>query len=257
MPTLLKRILFVDDEPAIRATLSAILRRYGFLVTVAATVQEALEAIQGRQFDLLLTDLNIEREGDGYEVIRAIRNVNPRCVTIVLTGHPDVESAVEGIHLGIDDYILKPAKADTLVALLAEKLAARQPRGRILLVWDDEPALRTWTMLLESRGYQVLPALQNFSLEARRNDPFDVLLVAASIPAAERRNLIEKFRRFSKAPVVVVRNAADQDAGNDADSQIDADPELVLKTLAQISGGATGSRTGAEKPIAGSTSASN
>ncbi len=126
-----RRLLFVDDEPSIRATLPAILRRYGFSVTVSATVAAALHEIASHEFDLLLCDLNIEREGDGYEVVRAIREVNPACVVIVLTGYPGLESAVEGIHQRIDDYIVKPAKADTLVALLAEKLASRKTKSAV------------------------------------------------------------------------------------------------------------------------------
>ena len=124
-----KRILFVDDEPAIRATLEVILRRYGFNVTVAATVAEALEKIKKQEFDLLLSDLNIESERDGYAVIRAMREANPDCINIVLTGYPDEESAAEGLKLGIDDYIAKPANADALVAMLAEKLTGRKKAG--------------------------------------------------------------------------------------------------------------------------------
>ena len=124
-----KRILFVDDEPAIRATLAVILRRYGFLVTVASTVAEALEEMRKQEFDLLLSDLNIEGERDGYNIVRAMRELNPNCINIVLTGFPDEESAAEGLELGIDDYIAKPANADVLVAMLAEKLAARTKAG--------------------------------------------------------------------------------------------------------------------------------
>jgi DNA-binding response OmpR family regulator len=124
-----KRILFVDDEPAIRATLAVILRRYGFIVTVASTLAEALEEIRKQEFDLLLSDLNIEGERDGYNIVRAMRKVNPNCINIVLTGFPDEESAAEGLELGIDDYIAKPANADALVAMLAEKLAARSKAG--------------------------------------------------------------------------------------------------------------------------------
>lgn len=124
-----KRILFVDDEPAIRATLAVILRRYGFLVTVASTVAEALEEMRKQEFDLLLSDLNIQGERDGYNIVRAMRKVNPNCINIVLTGFPDEESAAEGLELGIDDYIAKPANADALVAMLAEKLAARTKAG--------------------------------------------------------------------------------------------------------------------------------
>jgi DNA-binding response OmpR family regulator len=120
-----KRILFVDDEPAIRATLAIILRRYGFTVIVASTVGQALEEIKKQEFDLLLTDLNIEGKRDGYNIVRAMRQANPNCINIVLTGYPDEESAAEGLELGIDDYIAKPANADALVAMLAEKLTGR------------------------------------------------------------------------------------------------------------------------------------
>lgn len=124
-----KRILFVDDEPAIRATLAVILRRYGFTVTVAATVAGALEEIKKQEFDLLLSDLNIAGERDGYHVIRAMRQANPKCINIILTGYPDEQSAAEGLELGIDDYIAKPANADALVAILAEKLTGRRKTG--------------------------------------------------------------------------------------------------------------------------------
>jgi DNA-binding NtrC family response regulator len=128
-----KRLLFVDDERAIRETLAVILRRYGFQVALAATVSEALEHIAMHEFDLLLCDLNIEREDDGFDVIRAMRKANPNCVVIVLTGYPAIETAVAGIHMGIDDYLTKPANADLLVAALAEKLAKREPAFNAIL----------------------------------------------------------------------------------------------------------------------------
>ena len=121
-----KRLLFVDDERGIRETLSVILLRNGFTVTLAANVQQALKQIEAQEFDLLLCDLNIEQKRDGYTVVRTMREVNPRCITIILTGYPDMETAIEGIHLGVVDYITKPTNADELVALLTEKLAARQ-----------------------------------------------------------------------------------------------------------------------------------
>ncbi|HKW19555.1 MAG TPA: response regulator [Terriglobales bacterium] len=87
-----KRLLFVDDERGIRETLSVILQRYGFTVTLAATVSEALDKIQNQNFDILLCDLNIERENDGYDVIRAMQQVQPSCSTVVLTGYPGLKA---------------------------------------------------------------------------------------------------------------------------------------------------------------------
>jgi DNA-binding NtrC family response regulator len=123
-----KRLLFVDDEPAIRLTLSAILQRYGYMVTLAATVTQALDEIKTQEFDLLLCDLNIDGVRNGLEVIRAMQKIDPNCVKIILTGHPDLQSEEEGIRLGVDEYIAKPAGVDMLVALLAENLAVRQTR---------------------------------------------------------------------------------------------------------------------------------
>ena len=126
MSPIRKRLLFVDDERGIRETLALILLRNGFTVTLAESIQQALQQIEAQDFDLLLCDLNVERERDGYTVVRAMREVHPRCVTIILTGYPDLESAIEGIHLGVVDYITKPTNTDELVALLTEKLAARE-----------------------------------------------------------------------------------------------------------------------------------
>ena len=115
----------MDDKPAIRDTLSPILRKYGFTLTDSATVAQAQNEIQGHEFDLLLCDLNLERESDGLGVIRAMRKVNPRCVIFILTAYPALDSAVEAIDLAVDGYITKPANADALVAALAEKLFAK------------------------------------------------------------------------------------------------------------------------------------
>jgi ActR/RegA family two-component response regulator len=101
-------------------------------VTVAATVPQALDYIKKKKFNLLLCDLNIEHEADGFQVICAMRQMNPTCGTIVLTGYFSANTEMEGRHLGIDDYIAKPANADALVAVLAEKLAARDRRTPFL-----------------------------------------------------------------------------------------------------------------------------
>ena len=82
------RMLFVDDEPSIRLTLPEILRMHGHTIEVAATVSEALAAIQAHRFDVLISDLNIGSPGDGFTVVSAMRRIQPECVTLILTGYP-------------------------------------------------------------------------------------------------------------------------------------------------------------------------
>jgi len=72
-----KRILFVDDEPSIRLTLPQVLQEYGFEVKTAGSVADALAEINNSRFDVLLSDLNISEEGDGFRIVSAMRRIQP------------------------------------------------------------------------------------------------------------------------------------------------------------------------------------
>ncbi len=121
-----KRILFVDDEPSIRLTLPPVLQEHGFEVKTAASVSEALSEIHRARFDVLLSDLNIAEEGDGFQVVGAMRKVQPKCVTVILTGYPAFESAIQGIRHQVDDYMVKPTDVEALISNLRDKLKYRK-----------------------------------------------------------------------------------------------------------------------------------
>jgi ActR/RegA family two-component response regulator len=127
-----KRVLFVDDEPSIRLTLPPILQSRGFEVRSAASVPEALAAIGSHKFDILLSDLNVSEEGDGFTIVHAMRVANPNCVTILLTGYPAFESAVEAIHHEVDDYFVKPADVESLISTMERKLLARRSQPSVV-----------------------------------------------------------------------------------------------------------------------------
>ena len=136
------RLLFVDDEEAIRQTLPAILRQHGFEVEVAASVPEALETIHQKKFDILLTDLNIGTAADGFILVSAMRRCQPSAATFILTGYPDFQTALEAIRKQVDDYLTKPADIPTLISTLKEK--ARQPR-----YFQECPGKRTSALIRE------------------------------------------------------------------------------------------------------------
>ena len=119
------RLLFVDDEPGVRATMPETLRRHGFSVRAVGTVNHALAEITSAQFDVLISDLNIGQPGDGLTVVSAMRRTQPKCVTLILTGYPDFETALEAIRNQVDDYLIKPAAILPLVSLINEKLRQR------------------------------------------------------------------------------------------------------------------------------------
>lgn len=127
------RILFVDDEPAIRSSLPAILRLHGFDVVAAASVSEALQEISSKEFDVLISDLNIGSPGDGFTVVSAMRRTHPDCATLILTGYPAFETALQAIRSQVDDYLIKPAGVDKLVAAIEDRLRDRRPHRTVKL----------------------------------------------------------------------------------------------------------------------------
>ncbi len=141
-----RKLLFVDDEPAIRATLAAILNQHGFEVTTAETVGEALQKITSEKYEVLLSDLNIGNPGDGLTVVSAMRRTQPEAVTMILTGYPAFETALEAIRQQVDDYIVKPADIPSLVSAIESKLAtpsrARQlpPPKRVAMLLQEHLA---------------------------------------------------------------------------------------------------------------------
>ena len=125
-----KRLLFVDDEPSIRLTLPPVLENHGFTVTTAESVSDAIARIDGARFDVLLSDLNIGQEGDGFQVVSAMRKRHPHCVTIILTGYPAFESALLAIRQRVDDYLVKPTDIDVLVTTIKHKLSKQRSGDR-------------------------------------------------------------------------------------------------------------------------------
>ncbi len=118
------RILFVDDEDNIRLTLPVLLEKHGFDVTPVASVAGALVQINAVSFDVLVADVNIHREGDGFLVITAMRRAQPNCKNFILTGYASLENAIRAIQNQVDDYFTKPADVEELVANIKARLAA-------------------------------------------------------------------------------------------------------------------------------------
>jgi DNA-binding NtrC family response regulator len=120
-----KRVLVADDEEAIRKVLARHLERAGHTVATASDGQAALEAFEKTGFDAVITDLNMPRLG-GVELVRRVKEQAPGTITIVLTGYATLDSAVEVLHQGCDDYLLKPLPDVRIVSHALERCLARR-----------------------------------------------------------------------------------------------------------------------------------
>jgi DNA-binding response OmpR family regulator len=144
-------------------------------------------------------------------------------------------SAVEGIHEGVDDYITKPINPDALSAIFTEKLAAQEPKARIPSVSFDQPLLRTRHMSLEHEGYDMVSDVGlESSLEKYEGGGFDLLILGHSIDHAQKQQVVEVFRSACASPIVSLCRNNGERVIEGADFHIEPDPEPLLKLINEI-----------------------
>lgn len=125
------RTLLVEDEANMVRTLSRILQRKGFEVDAAGTGKDALLALSKKEYDLVITDLNMPVM-DGMQLLREMNERKLDPATIVLTGHGTVQSAVEAMKLGAGDYLIKPCEPEELILVAERLLEMRRLRREVV-----------------------------------------------------------------------------------------------------------------------------
>ncbi len=130
------RVLVVEDDDAIAQVLQRSLRMEGYEVRVAEDGELALEQAHGFLPDLVVLDLGLPGL-DGIEVAKRLRHDDGDVPILVLTARDAVESRVEGLDAGADDYLVKPFERQELLARLRALLRRRPPRGQANLSVGD------------------------------------------------------------------------------------------------------------------------
>jgi len=124
------RVLLVDDDAAVRSMMTQGLERKGFDVVGAENVTEALRRIADERFDVLISDLHMPNPGDGFTVVSAMRHSQPNALTMLVSGYPDVQSAMAAILLEADEIVVKPFEIGRFTDLVRERVVNRKPVER-------------------------------------------------------------------------------------------------------------------------------
>jgi DNA-binding NtrC family response regulator len=118
-------ILVVDDEAAVRNSLSSWFQKDGFTTGAAADAVEALKKLAERSWDIILLDIKMPNI-DGMELLQRIRRINPDIVVIMITAYATVDTAVEALKGGAFDYVMKPIDPDDLSRIVRKAVEQRK-----------------------------------------------------------------------------------------------------------------------------------
>jgi DNA-binding NtrC family response regulator len=129
-------LLVIDDEPGMLALVERFASRLNFTVVSHSGGASALAHISQVHPDVVIVDLQMP-EINGLEVLRSIRDVDPACAVILMTGHASVDSAIEAVRLGALDYLTKPLDLDRLRDLLITAQKRIERRETLLQIDAD------------------------------------------------------------------------------------------------------------------------
>lgn len=152
------RLLVVEDEPAIAEMLALSLGFVGYDVVRAASVNEALTAARKQSIDLAMLDVMLP-DGDGFTLLKQLRELNPDMAAVFLTARDALEDRLAGLTLGGDDYVTKPFSLEEVVARVGVVL--RRTRGRA----EKPPNRMTYAdLVMDEDSHQVWRAEQEVEL---------------------------------------------------------------------------------------------
>jgi DNA-binding response OmpR family regulator len=187
-PGCMNRVLLVDDDDAVRDMMNQALTRKGFAVVTATSVPEALRHIADDTFDVLITDLHMPEAGDGFTVVSAMRHSQPHALTLLVSGYPDVESAMSAILLEADEVLAKPFEVGKLTELIHARLDRRKPSKR-------EPKERVGVILRRSSKNVV----EDWLVRAKRSGDLNHLNLSDEERTGHLAKLVEDLSiRLSK-----------------------------------------------------------
>jgi DNA-binding NtrC family response regulator len=153
------RILIIDDEPIVREVLRDVLAREAYALTFAADAEAGLLALDHQEFDLVVLDLMLPGMG-GLEALTEIRRRDPDQVIVMLTAFGSVETAVQAMRMGANDYLTKPFKNDDVLRSVGRGLSHRR------LILENRSLRRalqgrtgSWGLVGKSRTMQTLYSL--------------------------------------------------------------------------------------------------
>lgn len=126
----LDRILIVDDEDLIRWSLQQKLTNWGYRPLEAPDGNTAIELAENESPDIILLDIHLP-DKNGLEVLRAVRETNPRVVVIIMTAYGVLEDAVSALRLGAYDFVSKPLNFEELKATIENALEAVKLRQEV------------------------------------------------------------------------------------------------------------------------------
>jgi PAS domain S-box-containing protein len=195
------RILLVDDEPDIVRVLSISLKSDGYDVMTALSGEQALAIFQEQGQDIVITDIRMPGL-NGIDVLKAVKEISDETEVIIITGHGDIDAAIEALKNGASDFINKPVRDQAL------SIALRRAQEKL----DIKRRLKEYTVDLEQKveiATRELRRQSNFQARLIRSSNDGVVATDRSLKIVIYNPAAERIFGFPATDVINLKYASD------------------------------------------------
>ena len=189
----MSKILIIEDEESIRRVLNKVLMQddKSYSITEAVDGLDGISKINSTKFDLILCDIKMPKK-DGIEVLKHILTECPNTPTIMISGHGDLETAVESMRLGAFDYISKPPDLNRLLNSVRSALLNKNfvKKGKNLLV----PCYHNWGLEKNdvSKSLDILAESVDGKIECIRHKKYKIYGIMWHPERRSKKNSLEQ-----------------------------------------------------------------
>jgi two-component system, NtrC family, response regulator AlgB len=195
------RILVVDDETSVRATLKLALETMGHAVEEAVSVREAGVRIAGSRFDLAFVDIRLKQES-GLDLLETFKAAAPRMAVVIITAYASIDSAVDAMRRGAFDYLPKPFTPAQIRAVLERSRRHRSLEQRVSDL-EDHVGREIPEVLLSSGDAQIQRVLEQ-ARQVAETEAFVLLRGESGTGKGVLARAIHAWSRRARGPFVTV-----------------------------------------------------
>ena len=130
------KILIIEDEAQLAESIQSYLKSNDLIIELSSTVQDAIYKVSIYEYDCILLDLMLP-DGDGFEVLRALKRLNKEDGVIILSAKDTLETKIEGFNIGADDYLTKPFHLSELLVRIQALIRRKNFQGNNIISFQE------------------------------------------------------------------------------------------------------------------------
>ena len=197
------RILIVDDDESMNKSMSLVLKRKGYDVSISYNGADAIEKVRFRPFDIIFMDIKMPVM-DGVETFETIKKIRPDAIVMMMTAYAVEDLIQKALREGAYGIIYKPLDIEKTLAAIED--VKQKKEGMLIMVVDDDPGITSsLRVILENKGHRVgIASTGEQALKMAQEKLFDTIFIDMKLPPMNGLQTYLAIKKINPGVIAVI-----------------------------------------------------